>query len=517
MNRRITVKFLGGIAHAKYLTGSCIYIEIRKKKQTTCGLIDAGMHQGPFEESARINRDLKIDAKTLDFIIITHSHTDHSGRLPLFYKMGFRGKVFCTIPNNDLMEVMLQDTFKILQNNSRNRRRRNNHDAKEENSHKKFSRKSKDRFREKRGKPSSPRSFREPLFSFEDLTASLGLVKNGGFDYQEWILIDKGIDLKFYPSGHVLGGAICVLKIDADKPTSKPIYIGFSGDLGRKDGIILPPPEIIREPIDHWCIESTYGGKTHPPREEEIGIFLDVIREAVKKKGKVIIPSFAFERTQEIIYLASYYMKNGLIPAMAIYLDAPLAKKITEVFKYYWKSKMFKDQDMLDFNPFDPAENPYLKIIESEEESDILTQKPGPYIVTAGSGMGDFGRIRNHLMAGLNNENNCVCIIGFMTQGTLGEKLRSGFPLVKINDHEIQVRASVAIFRSFSAHSDDPYLTEYTTAVINQDKPDKKTICIVHGNEKSGLCLKKSLIDSLGEKWSSRILIPGLNEVIRLN
>jgi len=503
MTQRIMVKFLGGVA-SRNLTGSCTFFEIRRKKQVIRFLVDVGLWQGKYEDSFQKNHTFDIDVKNLDFVILTHSHIDHIGRLPMLTRMGFKGRVVCTTPTADLLSIMLNDTAKILKSEARYRSSRLKRVRKNYSSN--------------CPRKGSRTSNHHPhiLFSMEDVEESLKLVKNDGFEYNKWFRLEKGIELKFYSSGHVLGGAICVIKIHPEKSLKKPVFLCLSGDLGRKDGIILPPPAIIKESPDYWFIESIYGGMQHPPREEEIAIFLSLIRDSYKKKTKIILPSFALERTQEIIYLASYFMKKGEVPEIPIYLDSPLGRKITNVFKRHWNSPMFKDQNMLDFNPFDTSENPFLKVIESDEESVILTKSTGPYVVIAGSGMCEAGRIRNHLRAELENKNAVICLIGYMAPDTLGEKIRKGFPIVRINDEEKRVRARIVNFRSFSAHADGPFLVEYTSRIMQNNGPENKSIFIIHGNEKGGCLLKSDLIDSMGEGWKEHIFIPALNDIVKL-
>ena len=528
MTQRISIQILGGTASEDNPTGSCHLLRIKRKKQDLHILIDSGLYQGKKEDCAKKNRDLKIDASRIDCIIATHEHIDHIGRIPYLVKQGFKKSIYCTKQAASLLSIMLNDTANIFKKELQDklkkiRKTEGKTKGNSRNSRKDYAR------REAKKSPtnsstkrkatknnSSASSYPDALYSAREVEESLRLVKNDGFEYEKWIRLEKDVELKFYSSGHVLGGAICVIKIAPEKSTEKPFYIAFSGDLGRKDGIILPPPAKIMEPIDRWITESTYGGKTHPPREEEIKIWLDLLREAYEKKSPLIIPSFALERTQEILYLISYYMQQGIIPEMPIYLDSPMARRITNKYADQWDSLMFKDQSMLSFNPYKPGENPFLKIIESDTDSLALAKSSGPHIVIAASGMCDHGRIRNHLKIALENPNAIICLVGFMAEGTLGEKLRKGFPIVNMNDHEVRVRAKIVSFGSFSAHADGPYLVEYTSELMKAAGPEGKMIIIVHGIKKGGLCLKAAFLDELGYEWQSHIIIPELNEIIEL-
>jgi metallo-beta-lactamase family protein len=336
----------------------------------------------------------------------------------------------------------------------------------------------------------------EPLYTLGHVKSTCELIKVGGFEYKRWIRLTKDVELKFYPSGHVLGGAICVIRIATNNGFK---HLGFSGDLGRADGIILPPPGKIEEPIDHWFTESTYGGKKHPERSEDIDRLLTVIREAAKAKGKVIIPSFALERTQEIVYLLSKHMADGDIPKIPIYLDSPMASRITEVFSRSWHSPgLFKGQDELDFNPFCPTENRMLRPVSGQEESTELMESYGPYIVIAGSGMCDAGRVRGHLRRNLPKSETTICLVGYMTEGSLGRKLKDGWLMVRMNGEDVAVKAKVVVFESFSAHADSPFLNSYAKEVLEKSEGGLKNIFIVHGESKGAMDLKVELVETLG-------------------
>jgi len=503
---KISVKFLGGTADNGNLTGSCTLLNIKQGKLTTNILVDTGLWQGRQEQSAEKNMNIlkNVDPRIITAVVLTHSHIDHIGRLPILAKHGFRGRVFCTKPTADILGSMLEDSAKIMESEARYLRKKiiNANGLQPKQNQK----------RRAGHKPKRP----EPLYTCDDVTNTLELIKNNGFDYRKWIKLDHNIYLQFYPSGHVLGGAICVIRIDQKK--KKQIFLGFSGDLGRKDGIILPPPAEIKIPIHYWFTESTYGGIKHPPRDEEIIMMLELVKQAIKTNGKILIPSFALERTQEILYLLSYFMSVGKIPIIPMYLDSPLATKITRIFSKYWDTRMFKGQEILKFNPFND-ENFFLKTVDDDYQSVEISKRPGPYLLIAGSGMCDAGRIRNHLRENLANSNTTVCLVGYMTEGSLGSKLKEGMPIVKMNGQEICVKAKIVPFNSFSAHADGPFLVEFISRLINSKK-NNSPIFILHGNEKSGLSLKRDLLNNFNEnkgEWKKNIILPNLNQSIDLN
>ncbi|MFA4942001.1 MAG: MBL fold metallo-hydrolase [Patescibacteria group bacterium] len=518
MDTRISVQFLGGVVGQ--LTGSCTLLTVRQGKRIINILIDCGLVQCGFKNSITINQEIlfHLDPKLIDYIILTHAHVDHGGRIPLLVANGFAGRIICTPETSSLLRVMLEDTAKILALEARHlaklaRKRGKNYQTRPNNPDR-MTQGSYDR-RKRKGKylKTQAPSY-APLYTMEDVEATCKLVKNGGFGYRKWIRLDKGIDLKFYPPGHVLGGAICVIKI---KTQSGDVHLGFSGDLGREDGIILPPPEYPEEKIDWWVTEGTYGGEIHPLREEEIARLFNLVREAKKGNKKIIIPSFALERAQEIIYVITDNMRKGIIPPIIIYLNSPMAAKILNVFAACWRDGMFSDQASLDFNPFDPAENHYLRIVKNPTDSVKLIETPGPYIVIAGSGMCDAGRVREHLKNELGNKETIVCIVGYMANNSLGRKLKDGLQAVKMNGNIINVKAEIVSFNSLSAHADKDHLVSFAKFVMDGNSNERARIFIVHAEKEGADCLALELLQKLsGENWSNRIIIPKLGEEIIL-
>jgi len=519
MPPRITFQSLGGVASGENPTGSCHLLQIQQGKQNLRILVDCGLYQGKMEDRDKKNRELLLDPKKINCIIATHPHIDHIGKIPYLVKKGFGKSIFCTHPSAQLFGIMLRDTADIFEKELRDKLKKIRGEKKKEKTINKsrHSRKDYPGREKKKSSFSSTSSQPEVLYSEIDVEKTLHLVKNGGFEYETWIRLEKGIRLKFYSSGHVLGGAICVIEIASRKKGVEPFHIGFSGDLGREDGIILPPPAKILEPLDAWVIESTYGGKKHPLREEEIQILLNLVREAYEKKVPLIIPSFALERAQEIIYLLSYYMEIGVIPEIPIFLDSPMARETTNKFGDMWELLMFKDQSRLGFNAYRTETNRFLKIVASPADSLALANSPGARIVIAASGMCDHGRIRNHLKLALGNPDAIICLVGFMAEGTLGEKLRQGFPLINMDKQEIRVRAKIISLGSFSAHADGPFLVKYTLDEMKNKNPQEKKIIAVHGIRKGALYLKADLLDGLGDEWANSICIPEIGELIELN
>jgi len=510
---KVKIKFLGGVADS--LTGSCTLLIVSDGKKTSRILIDCGLIQGGFKDSVLNNKEIlkQVKPSEIDFIILTHSHVDHIGRLPLFTKNGFKGRIICTHCTNDLLMPMIDDSVKIqlaeaTYLNKKLLKAEKNEELKKGKNRDATTLGKYDKFKKKECEHRNRISY-EPLYNGDDANLVFGLIKNGGYDYHKWIRLTHLTSLKLYPSGHVMGGAIIVLKI---KSKHKDVHFCFTGDLGRKDGIILPPPEVVQEPIDYLILESTYGGRTHPKRDQEIEKLLDLVRGSDSKNKRIIIPSFALERSQEIIYLLSYYMDQGLIPEMPIFLDSPLSSIITAAFAEAWSDGMFSDQDKLNFNPFSPASNKFFNIVSEQKLSDSLIASANNYIVVAGSGMCDAGRVRAHLRANLGKADTTVCLVGYMSENSLGRKLKDGLEMVKMNGEEIDVKAKIVSFDSFSAHADGPFLVEYAKSVLanNQDRP--QTIFLNHGEGKSANDLRRDLKVNLSS--SVEVIIPELNEEI---
>lgn len=534
---KVKISFLGGVVGDGAdvnLTKSSTMLRVRNGKEESTVLVDCGLWQGKKELFIRRNKNFSFNPLLIDGVILTHAHIDHNGRLPILIQKGFgehngRGRIFATGSSRDITEIMLFDAEKINALEVKKAKRRAKKEKEPLSGRRwkkalekrilKMDRDEADQFMdeiEKLKRKKKMEGWEVQLFNKADVKKSMTLFKC--HDYGPlFFKVAKDIYAKFYPSGHVLGGAICVIRIDrAIEGENKPIYIGFSGDLGRRDGIILPAPKLVQEPLDYWITESTYGAMNHPRRRDELKRFLELVEVCKRNKSKIMIPSFALERTQELVYLLSYHMHKKNIPKVPIYLDSPLALKIMEVYAEQWYTPMFKDQDMLDFNPFDLEENKYIRIVESHQQSQSLAYKKGPAIVIAGSGMADAGRIRNHLKAGLSDRNNIVCIVGYAVPNTPGRKLVDREPSIVMDGLVISNNARMEKFGSFSAHADQEYLTHYTQEIIRKS-PNLKKIFINHGGLKNGWGLKDYLLGKLPYTWQEKIIIPKAEEEFLLN
>lgn len=461
----IRVEFLGG---AKTVTGSAFLFE----KGSVKWLVDCGMFQGGRELEER-NRNVKsYKPDELSFILLTHAHIDHSGLIPKIVKEGFRGKIFCTQATIDLCEIMLQDSGHIQEMEAewRNRKAR------------------------RLGHPDL-----EPLYTIEDAKRSLQYFQ--AIDYDRVISLEDGIKVRFRDAGHILGSAIIELwLVDGDKERK----LVFSGDLGGLNQPIVKDPCFIDEAHILW-LESTYGNRFHKSREETVNELLKVIKDAIDNKGKVLIPAFAVERTQDIIYTVGGFIREGFIPPIPIYIDSPLAISATEIFKK--NSEYFDDETKrLILSGENPLEPPWIIYTHSVEESKAINEDPQPGIIISASGMCDSGRIKHHLKHHLWRESSHIIFVGYQAEGTIGRRIIDGAKSIKLFGEDIAVRARIHTLGGFSAHADQRGLIEWLSHFKN---PELK-IFLVHGEEKVQLEFSKVIEDQIHLKtcipqWRQRV------------
>lgn len=444
------------------MTGSRHLVEVGERKI----LLDCGTFQGHRQEALRLNSTLVPELLKVDAVVITHAHLDHCGTLPLLIKKGYQGKIYCTNTTKDILELMLLDSANVQA-----------HDY--------------DYFRRHRLKLIEPAG---PLYTKEDIPAVMARIVIVPYQHQQdtWFNLTPGARLKFYEAGHILGSAAAVLEFDGSSGIERLV---FTGDLGRLHTPLIKDPVFINEEVPILLLESTYGDRLHHPLKEAVERLKLVIHRAVAARGKIIVPAFALGRTQELIYILHQLTDRGEIPRIPIYIDSPLAISLTEVFQ-----KHHDDYDLESWHDFSqPGESPLafrnLIYTKSVEESKELNRKVGPFIVIAGSGMCEAGRIRHHLANSIDNARNLIMITGFMAAYTLGRKLVDGEKKVKIFDHLYPVKAAVEVFNEFSAHADAMDLQIYASHVRGL-----KNIFLVHGETTQAQGLKERLMDT-NSKW----------------
>lgn len=440
-------------------------------------VIDCGLFQGNQETEKMNFKEFPYDPASIDILILTHAHIDHSGRIPKLVKEGFRGKIISTKATYDLCGVMLLDSAKIQE-----------YDAEWEN-----------KKRKRRGEPSI-----EPLYTMEDAEQSLKYFEPQL--YEQKIDINGEISLRFKDAGHILGSSILELWITEDEKTTKLV---FSGDLGMPDRPIIRDPQYIDE-ADYLVIESTYGDQDHPPMKESAEKLIKIIDETAKRGGTVLIPSFAVGRTQELIYeLNRYYEYNDIKSHMEIpiYIDSPMALNATEVFQ---NNAGTFDQETRDLilkgdNPFTFKNLNYVKTVE---ESMALNEADFPKVIISASGMATAGRIRHHLKHNLWNPKNSLVFVGYQAEGSLGRILLDGVKKVKLLGEEIHVGLEIYDLEGFSAHADRTFMLNWIEKI--EKKPKK--VFIVHGERDTA----KAFSRQIEEKFGLKTIIPRMGNSYRI-
>jgi metallo-beta-lactamase family protein len=464
------IQFLGA---ARTVTGSMHLLTVNGSRI----LLDCGLFQGRRQESFERNRNLPFDAATIDTLILSHAHIDHSGNIPSLVKHGFRGNIFTTPASRDLCSAMLRDAGHIQEQ-----------DAEYVN-----------KKRARKGQPPI-----EPLYTVEDATASLGYFI--GVGYQRSLPVAPGVTLTFYDAGHILGSAIPVLDIEAD---GKKTRLAFSGDLGRKGMPILRDPS-VPEGVEVLIIESTYGDRFHDPIETTREELRDVIVATYRRGGKVIIPAFSVGRTQELVYALHRLMVARDLPDLPIFVDSPLSVNVTEIFRLHPECY---DQELTQFMAANNRRDPFgfrrLRYIRSVDESKELNFLREPAIIISASGMCEAGRILHHLKNNVEDPRNTVLIVGWQAPHTLGRRLVERRPVVKIFGEEYALEARVKTINGFSAHADRGELLDFVQGL----GPGKlRTAFVVHGEESS--CLAAA--DGFRNLGVQRTFVPHQGEEFEL-
>ncbi len=445
---------------AREVTGTCHELIVGNKRV----LLDCGLFQGKRRESAEKNRTFTFDPKSIDAMILTHAHMDHTGRVPLLYKQGYTGPIYSTYATKDLAEVMLQDSAYIQEKD--------------------------EEYMRKHGKADEATS--GALYTQQDAAECMSLFV--GKNYNESFDLFPGLRCTYYEAGHILGAVMVYLEIDENVLEGKPsngsvIRFGFSGDLGRSTLPIIRDPAVFPQ-VDYLICESTYGDRVHDGIDTAIHRLQEIITETAARGGKVLIPAFSLERTQEIVYDLHLLWDRKEIPALPIIIDSPLASKVTEVFM---KHPECFDQKMYD-EFLGRAHNPFhfslVNYTESVEESKELNNARGPMVIMAGSGMCEAGRIRHHLKNELEDPKNSVIAVGFMAAETLGQKLLDPeVTAVKIFDQMVRKKAQIHYINAYSGHADKNDLDAYISA-----QKGLKKLFLVHGEEKGMYALAERTV-----------------------
>ena len=469
------VTFLGA---AKTVTGSNYLVEGAGKKF----LVDCGMYQGSAAEELENSDPFAFNIDEIDFMLLTHAHIDHSGRIPKLYNEGYRNPIYATKATCDLCSIMLPDSGHIqeMEIEWQNRKRL------------------------RKGEKPLP-----PLYTAEDAAKSIEIFSP--VKYDQLIELDENIHVRFNDAGHMLGSSIIEVWINENGKQQK---IVFSGDIGNNDIPLLSSPTMI-EDADFLVMESTYGDRLHIRNDDKAEMFLNIVYETLEKGGTVVIPSFAVGRTQEILYELNkikeeehsedFYKKYNKLMTIPVFVDSPLAISATEVFRE--NMDLFDDETQAMIKSGDnPLEFPGLKFTRTAEESKELNTMDDSSIIISASGMCEVGRIKHHLKHHLWDPNSTILFVGYQAPGTLGRKIVEGAKNVRIFGEDIAVNARIEYIEGYSGHADQEWLMNFVYSFIT--KP--KHIFLVHGEPQAQVVLKGKIesearipvtIPSLGESY----------------
>lgn len=459
------IKFLGGV---KSVTGSMHILESNGKRI----LIDCGLFQGRREESNQRNRNLPFDPWSIDRMVLSHAHIDHSGNIPTLVKNGYKNTIYSTFATRDLCMLMLRDSAFIQQKDA-----------------------------EFLNKKSLNKAMPEilPLYSIKDVEDALSLFK--GIGYQRGFYVTANVKVTFFDAGHILGSSLPFFEIVEN---GKKITLLYAVDLGRKNMPILKDPYQVKD-VDYLIIESTYGNRLHEDIVRASERLAEVVNRTYQRGGKIIIPAFSLERTQEMVYCLRELFDQKKIPKIQVFVDSPLSVNITEVFRLHPECLDDEAKRILaeKKNPFGWEDITYIQDVFESKKLNSLNQ---PAIIISGSGMCESGRILHHLRNNIENPNNTILIVGFMAQNTLGRKILERWPVVKIFGEEYNLLSEVVEINAFSAHADQKELFEY----VENAKKNLKKVVVVHGEEDQS----QSLAERIKEIGIKEVVLPDLGDEI---
>ncbi|MEI6680606.1 MAG: MBL fold metallo-hydrolase [Mariniphaga sp.] len=448
------IKFLGA---AREVTGSKTLITLNNGKKI---LLDCGMFQGKGQETDGMNRNLGFEPSEIDHIILTHAHIDHSGLIPYVYRLGFRGSVICTNATRDLCAIMLSDSGHIQESDTEMHNKK----------------------RARQGLEPV-----EPIYRKEDAVNCMPLFI--GTAHNRKFYISEEIKVRFTANSHLLGAGTALIEIKENEKVTK---IAYTGDIGRPSSRILKAPEPFAQ-CDYLITESTYGDRLHPRLQAAEEDLLRVVKEAcVERNGKLIIPSFAIGRTQELVYSLNNFFNDGRLPKVQIYVDSPLAVNATDIFRMHPEcfnkevlEVIEQDDDAFGFNS--------LHYIKSTDESKKLNTIKKPCVIISASGMMEAGRIKHHLANNISNPKNTILCVGYCAPRTLGARLLNGESEVSIFGTKYEVNATIERIEAFSGHGDYNEMLEFLKC---QDKSQIKKTFLVHGDYDAQQFYKERMIEA---------------------
>lgn len=433
-----TLTFLGA---AESVTGSRFLLEANGVRL----LVDCGLYQE--REFAGRNWDpFPIDPNTIDAVLLTHAHLDHSGYLPKLVRDGFQGPIYCTAATAELVQILLEDSAHIQEEDAAFKKRRHQ------------------RERRRGAHPEVP------LYTVADALAVTNQLNIA--TYGESVELHNGVRATFWDAGHIVGSASVEVWFPLD---GADVRVVFSGDLGRRNRPIVHDPDTYKH-ADYVVMESTYGDRLHPPAESAANRLAAIINETFKKGGKLLIPAFAVERAQEVLYHLAEVSAAGLVKNLKVFMDSPMATDVTKVFE---RHPEFLDPPMADMlnRGESPFRFPGLSMVQTVEQSKAIKDMDHPVVVIAGAGMCTGGRIKHHLVNHISDPRTTVLFVGYQAQGTLGRQIVDGKESVRIHGQMHDVNARIEVMADFSAHADRDGLLRWVSSV---DVPPKR-VFVVHG------------------------------------
>jgi metallo-beta-lactamase family protein len=458
---------------ARTVTGSKHLITLKGDKQL---LLDCGLFQGMGQQTDELNRHFGFNPRSIDYLVLSHAHIDHSGLIPRLFKEGFSGKIFCTPATKDLAAILLEDSAVIQRDDTKFINRK----------------------RQKKGLP-----LFEPMYNVADATEAMKLFEE--VPYHQWYKIDDDIEVLFTDAGHIIGSAAVNLRLKED---GKIINLTFSGDVGRYNDAILRPPDDIPQ-ADYLILESTYGNSSHEDVEGTKDALLKWIEKTcVEKKGKLIIPAFSVGRTQEVLFFLNQLENEGRLPKVKCFVDSPLSLEATQVVESHPENFNTQLQDLMNHDKH-PFQFNGLTYVETVDESKAINQYKAPCVIISASGMADAGRVKHHIKNNISDARNTVLMVGYASPYSLGGKLVNGIKRVNIYGDELEVHAEIGSIRSMSAHGDYDDLLKF---IASQNVHNIKTIFLVHGEYD----VQKDFASRLTEKGFN-VEIPGMHYAIQLS
>lgn len=441
MKKKATLTFCGG---ALGPTGSNFLFETQEKAM----LIDCGLFQGERLNESKNDEAFLFEPSKIDILFVTHAHLDHIGRIPKLVREGFRGDIWSTPPTRDMAELMLLDSIRVL------------------------------------ARQAEERGF-QPPYEESDVHMIMSLWRTK--EYHERFSIDEHTKVRFFDSGHILGSAMIEINHNGSK-------ILFTGDLGNTPAPLLHETEIPKD-ISCLVMESVYGDRNHEDKDTRRDIVRQAIQETVKKGGVLLIPVFSIERTQDMLFELNHLSESGEIPHIPVFLDSPLAIKVTDVYKKYQHYFNDNAKDIIASGD-DIFRFPMLRFTKDGEASSVIAEVDDPKIIMAGSGMMNGGRIVRHAQRYLSDEKNTLLLVGYQAVGTLGRKLQEGEKRVLIDKEWVVVRAKVVTVHGYSAHKQSDDLIDFVAGLAEKDTLQK--VFVVLGEPKSSLFLSQRIRDYVG-------------------